>query len=304
MEIVLNKAFSMVAIIFLGYFLKRVGFLKKEYFHVFSRLTLNVTLPCVIIGKFNEFTMDYAFLIFVLMGLGLNLLTVSFGYLIGSGGGRKSRAFYMINLSGFNIGAFTLPFVQNFLGANGVVATCLFDAGNSLMCTGGTYALASTVAANGEKQGAKAFLKKLFTSIPMDTYLIMLFLSMMNWKVPSVVLSFTSTVGAANSFLAMLVIGIGFEWKLKKEQLKAAGTCLAFRYGMSAILAAIFYFLLPFSDEIRQAMTLIAFAPLSALCPVFTQKCGGDESLSSTINSLSIICSTVMITSLLLAFQL
>ncbi|MCD8329828.1 MAG: AEC family transporter [Lachnospiraceae bacterium] len=304
MGIVVTKALTMVLIILMGYILKRVRYLDKAYFPMLSRISLNIMLPCVIITKFSEFTMDYAFLIFVLIGLGLNLLTVGIGYVAGARRGRDAQAFYMINLSGFNIGSFALPFAQTFLGADGVVATCLFDAGNSMMCTGGTYALASTVAAQGEKQTPAAFLKKLFSSIPLDTYLIMLLLSILGLHLPAFITSFASTVGNANSFLAMLVIGVGLELHLNREQVRRVLKCLAFRYVFAAVLALTLYRLLPFSLEVRQAMALIAFAPLSLLCPVYTHRCGGDESLSSTLNSLSIVTSTVCMTVLLLLFNI
>lgn len=61
------------------------------------------------------------------------------------------QAFNIINFSGYNIGCFTLPFIQSFIGPAGVVATCLFDAGNSVMCTGATYSIAK--AAAGGKEG-------------------------------------------------------------------------------------------------------------------------------------------------------
>ena len=59
--------------------------------------------------------------------------------------------FYVFNLAGYNIGCFTLPFAQSFLGPFAVVATCMFDVGNSIMCTGGTYALTSGLVHTGEK---------------------------------------------------------------------------------------------------------------------------------------------------------
>lgn len=304
MEVILTKAFTMVGIIMLGYILKAIGFLDKAHFRTLSKLSISITLPCVIIGKFSQFEMNYAFLVFIFIGLGLNLMTNAFGYVVGSKGGKQSKAFYMVNLSGFNVGAFALPFVQNFIGAEGVVAACLFDCGNSMMCTGGTYALASSVAAVGEKQNLKTFLKKLFSSIPLDTYLIMLVLCMLHIKLPAPILSFASTIAGANSFLAMTVIGLGFEWKLQRSQVKAAGICLGFRYTMSLLLAFLFYRYLPFSLEVRQTMVMIAFAPLSALCPVYTQWCGGDESLASTINSLTILISSIALTVLLLVFNM
>ena len=301
---ILAKAATMVLIILMGYGLKRIGYLSHDYFKLLSRISLNITLPCMIVAKFAEFEMDYAFLIFVAIGLILNLLCVGFGFLAGRSRGRLWQAYYMINLAGFNIGSFTLPFVQTFLGPAGVVAVCLFDTGNSIMCTGGTYALAAQVADAGERHGMGAFLKKLFSSVPLDTYLVMLTLSMLHIRMPLLVNTFASTVGAANAFLAMLVIGVGFEWRMKRHEVTETVITLLFRYGMAAVVAAAFWFLLPFSAEVRQAMVMVAFSPLSALCPVFTQRVGGNEELSSTLNSISIVLSTIIITILLLFFQM
>ncbi len=298
---VLAKAISMVAIIFVGYFLKRTGFLTREAFPLLSRISLNVTLPCVIIAKFSEFTLDYAFLVFVPIGIALNLFCSFLGYIVGSKGGPSSRGYYMINLSGFNIGSFALPFTQAFLGPESVVAVCLFDTGNSIMCTGGTYAMASMVADAGERHTVKEFLKKLFSSIPLDVYLFMLIISVLQLRLPLLVTTFAQTVGNANAFLAMFVIGVGFEWRMKKEEQLHTIFSLILRYGIAAAIAALFWFLLPFSAEVRKAMMIVAFAPLSALCPVFTLRIGGDESLSSTLNSMSIVISTVIITILLVA---
>ena len=137
----------------------------------------------------------------------------------------------------------------------------------------------------------------------MDVYLIMLTLSLLHVRMPLLVRTFTSTVGGANAFLAMLVIGVGFEWRMKREEVKETLESLMFRYGFALVLALGFYFLLPFASEVREAMAMAAFAPLSALCPVFTQRIGGNESLSSTLNSISIIISTLCITALLLLFR-
>ncbi len=304
MGVVFSKAGTMVAIIILGYVLKRIGFLDRSYFKALSKISISITLPCVIIGKFSEFQMDYAFLIFVILGILGNLFMIAVGYIAGAREGKAKQAYNMINFAGFNEGAFTLPFAQNFLGPEGIVAVCLFDAGNSLMCTGGTYALASCVAASGERRGLKTFLKKLFSSVPLDVYLIMLILSMLHISLPGFVTTFASTVGGANAFLAMFVIGIGFEWRMKRSEIRETIISITFRYVLAALAAFCAYRFLPFSLEVRQAMVIAFFAPLSALCPVFTMMIGGDEELSATLNSITIMISTMIITCLLIVFQM
>ena len=60
-----------------------------------------------------------------------------------------------------------------------------------------------------------------------------------------------------------------------------------------------FYFFLPFSLEARQALVILVFSPIGSAIPAFTHDLKGDVGLSSAINSFSIICSIVIIVTLL-----
>ena len=50
----------------------------------------------------------------------------------------------------------------------GVVAACIWDTGNSIMCTGATYSIAAAVAGKNEGGGARLFFRRMFASVPMD----------------------------------------------------------------------------------------------------------------------------------------
>ena len=207
----------------------------------------------------------------------------------------------MLNLSGYNIGAFTLPFVQNFLGAFGVVAVCMFDIGNSISCTGGSYAVTSAVIGSREKASFAQSIKKLFSSVPFVTYTGMLILALLNIHIPKEIISLTSVIGAANGFVSMLMIGMMFEIKFRYDYLSKAGFILAVRYLASGILAFIFYKFMPFPLEIRQVLVIAVFAPVSALSAVFTEKCDGDVGIAGFTSSASIIISITIITFLLVS---
>lgn len=144
----------------------------------------------------------------------------------------------------------------------------------------------------------------MFSSIPMDTYLIMLVLSLLHITLPAGVTAFTGIIGQANGFLAMLMIGIGFELRLEKSQVSGILKAVIIRYGMAILFAAFFYFLLPLPLEVRLVLVIIAFAPISAVCTAFTQKCGGNVAMSSTLNSLSILISIVLMTSLMAVLKI
>lgn len=303
MGTILIKAGSFVLMIVLGYTLKRVGFFKKEDFTVLSKIVLSITLPCAVITNFSAFSFEPGLMLLALFGIGANFIMVGAGWLKGRREGALGKGFGMLNLSGYNIGCFTMPYVQSFLGPVGVVATCIFDAGNAIMCNGVTYGLASTVSAGGRIE-PKSVLKKMLTSVTFDTYVLMLLMAAIGLSVPAPVLTFTEIVGGANSFMAMLMIGVGFELKFEKRYLSQIGTALLWRYGLSAILAAAFYFLLPFSLEVRQVLAIVVFAPVSAVTVPYSGKIGGDVGLSGAINSATIVVSLVIITTLLMVMGL
>ena len=63
---------------------------------------------------------------------------------------------------------------------------------------------------------------------------------------------------------------------------------------MGAILAVLFYFVLPFDIQVRQALVILAFSPIGSAVPPFTAELGGDVGLSSAINSMAIVISILI----------
>ena len=102
------------------------------------------------------------------------------------------------------IGNFVLPFVQAFFPGMGVAYLCMFDVGNALMGLGGTFAIASSVVSSEQKLSVSNVIKKLFSSIPFDVYIVIFFLALFKIKIPAPILSITDFIGAGNGFLAML----------------------------------------------------------------------------------------------------
>lgn len=300
MTAVLIKAASFILIIAIGYLMKRRGFFHANDFYMISRIVLKITLPAAIVSNFSKVTMEPALLLMCGIGLLCNILMVAVGYLINLRGTGAEKAFDMINLSGYNIGNFTIPFVQSFLGPVGFAVTSLFDAGNAVMCTGITFTAASSAAGDKKKVTLSVVLRKLFSSLPFDAYIIMTILAILNIRLPSLFLSMADTIGASNAFLALLMIGIGFEINLDKKRMAELSKVMAVRYVCAVLMAIGFYFAAPFSEEIKRTLAIVVLGPISSVSPAFTGELGGDVELASTINSMSIIISVVAITAALL----
>ncbi len=295
-ETVLAKALAFIMIIATGYILKRKGFFHASDFYLISKIVIRITLPAAIVSNFSQITMDSALLWVIPLGIGANVIMVSIGCLINLKKQKTAQVFDMINLSGYNIGNFTLPFVQSFLGPVGFATTSLFDAGNAVMCTGVTYTLASIVKGGDDKISIGGILKRLFSSVPFDAYIIMTVLAVCRISLPQVILTYADTMGKANAFLALLMLGIGFEVHMEKETISQIIKIIFLRYGTAVFFALAAFYLLPFPLEVRQALAIISFGPISSVSPAFTGSLGGDVELSSAINSISILVSIVTIT--------
>ena len=292
------RAGSFIAIIAMGFLLRRIGFFKEQDFDILAKICIRITLPCAIITSFSGKTIDPALLTLPVMALACGLIYMAVGYVVTRGQDRETKAFTMLNLAGYNIGTFVIPFAQSFLGPMGVVAVSIFDTGNAVICLGGGYSVASMVK-DGGGFSFKRIAKSLGTSVPFIAYTTMLVMNLLHLSVPRFVLSFAEVGSGANAFMAMLMIGVGFKLSADRKQLAAIGRILAVRYALATVYALAFYFLLPFVLEIRQALVILAFAPIGSAVPAFAREMKSDVGLSSAINSIAMVISIAIIVSLL-----
>lgn len=294
----LIRAGCFVAIIVLGFVLRKVGFFKENAFEVLSKVVVKITLPAAIVKNFATSNMDVSMLSIAALGFGGSLLYIVVAYLTHLRKSKEQQAFAVLNLPGYNIGIFALPFVSSFLGPQGVVAACLMDVGNSCICLGGAYGVASSIKA-GAGFSLKRIGKALITSVPFLCYIVMLPVALLKLRVPAPVIELADIISGGNAFCAMLMIGVGFQLNADKAQLKYVAGMVGLRFGIGLLVAAAFYFLLPFSLEIRQALALLAVSPISSAVPGFTRELGEDTGLSSAINSVCIVVSIVLMVTML-----
>ena len=99
--------------------------------------------------------------------------------------------------------------------------------------------------------------------------------------------------------MAMFMVGVGFKLGGDRSQIGRMVKILSIRYGVAAVLALCFYFLLPFDLPVRQTLVILAFSPIGSAVPGFTAELKGDVGLSCTVNSLAIVISIVIIVTLL-----
>lgn len=302
MEIII-KPIVYICIIFLGAALKKAGVFKNGDGNLLSKIVMNFTLPAAIISSFVGYEPDSSLYLLIFIGLlsaGVPLFMVFF---FTRKLNTQDRIYYMICLGGQNVGAFALPIMTAFFGPLGTIVCSMFDMGNAVLMSGGSYALTcSFLHLDGEEENGKRFYfvklmaKRFFTSAPFDVYLLMLILIFFNIKLPEFVGTILSPIAASNSFLAMLMLGVMFQFKAKKSFLKDIITLASLRVFFSAIAATLVYFFIPLPMDIKEVLTVLCFAPIGSLASVFVEKAKGDTAKASCATTLSIIiCFVIMV---------
>ena len=300
MNDILYRAAAYLLIIALGVFLKKVGFFHEQDFRTLAKILLNITLPCAIIYSFSK--VDFQISLLTVTGLSLFV-----GILM------MNIPFDILNLSGYNIGNFCLPFAQSFLEPLSLLGITLFDMGNAFYCNGGAKAVAEvfknsihrmpgteTDTKTQLKNSLKTMGRALSRSTPFLVYFGMLIVLILGIPIPRLVLSVTQIGSNANAFTAMLMIGVGFKLNIKKDGISHVIRILFTRYAVTISFAAIAFFYLPFPLQIRQALVLAFLSPIASACPAYTDALGEDYELSSTINSISMLISIGLITAALI----
>ena len=295
---ILTRAGCFVAIIALGYILRQKGFFREQDFGILSKILLKITLPAAIVSNFVGRKLDKSMLFVSLIGFGASVLYVTLAYLMNRRAQKEQQMEEVVSMGGYNIGAFTMPFAQGFLGATGVITTSLFDIGNACVCLGGSYGFAKCMKEGG-KISLKTIGKALIKSVAFDCYLIMAIVALFQIPLPQMVVSFAEIVGNANPFVAMLMIGVGFKIAGDKKQIGRMVRILSVRYGVALLLALGCYYILPFPLEVRQAIMIVLFSPFPSSAPAYTGELKCDVGFASALNSVSIVCSLICIVTIL-----
>ena len=287
------KAAGLALIILAGYTLKRLGIFRTEDAKVISRVVINLTLPAAFITGFRDFKFETEYLIVIIIALICNFLLLGIGFLLTKGKDIPTRALYAMNLSSYNIGTFVLPFAQSFLPAQAIVGVSMFDAGNCPVNCGISYALVMGRDGGSVKDSLKMVADKLLHSVPFMTYLLLMIKCAVGLEFPEPVYTVASMVGSANSFLAMLMIGILFQLKVEKEDLRQVLQILGVRYGVNLLVVALLW-QMPLSLMIRQVLALALVAPVPSVALVFCERCGCKPTVYGMVSSLSIAISLVL----------
>lgn len=299
MELVLLNAAGLFLIIILGYLSKRFGLLSKMDGDILAKLLINVTLPAAIVVNLAQLEIKVYLLSLILVGAFLNFLMIIVGSLFSKKNQQIQRQFIMYTVSGYNIGNFALPFVQNFL-PQAIPILSIFDIGNSVMLAGGSIVLTESLAgSNREKPSVKQVFEKLFKSAPFVSYIVMLALRLLKIQLPIGLVGMIQPIANANAFLSMFMIGLYLELLLPKSQMRLVGKVLLIKYLFGGLLAGVF-FLLPLPVMVKTVLCLLSVGPIPMFGVINSVLAGMKSETVGFVSSVSFLISLPLMTLILI----
>lgn len=296
MSAILIQSLSFLLVVLVAYLFKKAGILRSTDGTILQKIILNLTLPATIIVGFNAVQVDS--LLFIMIGLGLfsNLGLILIGSLFWRKKDPAERALMMFAQGGFNIGNFTIPFVQGFFPA-AIPFIGSFDMGNALMLFGGSPMLVDKVL--NQNRDESSYLKRalrLFRSPSFTTYTAMLLLALVGITIPMQITSVIELFASGNAFLSMFMVGLYLEIEMDRTSIKKITNLLSIRYALAIPLALLFYFVLPLPEIVRFSLVLVTLAPVGTIATINMIVYGNKRSTSSFLSSVSIIISLILMT--------
>ena len=289
MSNVLTQTIVYVILLFAGYGFKKACIFKVEDTDFLKKVILYLTMPAMAVNGLKDLELQPSFLWCFLVGFGTSTILMLVGMAVTRRKSPEERVMYLFNFNTYNIGNFAIPFLTGLISTEGFAALCLFDIGVAIYLYGIDYSLAEAVKGGKGSFSLKFLLKKIFTSPITDMYLLMILLAALHLRLPDPILKLASVMGNANAFLAMLSIGILFELNLEKKNIRDMVKFFVLRYGTILLIMAGVILLIPFSQDIRQAICVLLMAPVASIAPLLTMNAGGNGAKAAQINSVSIL---------------
>ena len=317
---------ALLLIILAGYLFKRAGMFKDRDYRIMQTAIFDLVLPGAIIYSFATNPHDSSMLLISVFGLVVAFIPPVIIFLTSRDKPVQDRAFAMLNGSGFNVGCFCFPVVQAFLGTAAIVPAAMFDIGNCVMVAAGTNVMTQTLLhiqpgktlgeqyrgsaptlpytkpkdKDARRLARKALLwnvfKGFFGSVPFDTYLLMIILTLADVRIPNAIATLVEPLSNANSFCAMLMVGMLMDLPSDRQDVMKLVRVIGWRLPFGLLFAAAAWFLLPFGTSIREAVAMCCLAPIAVFSTLFTDKVLGNAKLAGFSLSITAIISLVMMT--------
>ena len=281
-----------IIIALIGYFLKLIKLVKREFGDYLLYLVFYVSLPALIFNSFSSIYLDTKFALLPV----ITVILISSMYLLSYFTGKllklPKQTFgpFIIGTMILNNG-FMLPFILAAYGDEGVARLLIFDFMNGFLAFTWVYYIACK---NGSKPYDKSLMiKKFLLSPPIWAIVLSIPLNLLNVEIPLVITSTFKLLADMTIPLIMLALGIYFTPKLIRPL--PLFTAIFIRMAIGLAIGFAFVELFNFEGLTRKIILLASSAPIGFNTLTFSSLEDLDKDFSASLLSFSILIGIIYI---------
>lgn len=270
----LQLSIELVAMIAIGFFVWRAGFVDEKFDSSLTALILNIALPCMIIKSFDtEFSMEELKNCVILLGVSILVLGVSFG--VGQGCYKLCRGGYTGRILRFgtmftNFSFVGMPIVEQLYGQTALLYFVVFLVPIRMVYYSAAKPLLSPPGVIFARESVWQRIMGWF-SPPVVAVFIGLFLYITQLQLPTVIDDVVSGIGKISSPLGMILCGISLGKHKLRELMKPRYLLMPLvRNLIMPALTICILLLLPIDPLLKKVIVIFAALPVASLTAAFT----------------------------------
>ena len=298
---VVNQVLILFIVIFIGIIAKKKNYLSKEVNKGLSDILVNITLPLLVVSSFTaKYTKDMlnnVGKVFIFSML-INIILILFSKVIFSKFPKDERNILKFVTVFSNCGFMGFPVIQSLYGKTGVFYGSIFNITfNLFMFTYGIMLFTG-------KRDIKDFKRILINPVIICTG-IGLLIFRFSIKLPIPIDKAVNMVGSMTTPLSMLIIGAMLaDINIKEAIVGYKVYLVSFLRLIAAPIITLFILkALGVEGLILKVLVVIEAMPAAATAAVFTEKYGGNESLTSRCILMTTVFSIITIPLIILLLK-
>ncbi len=291
-----------LAIISLGYIIKRIKIIKEKDGEVLSKIIFNITLPAVILKYTTSVQFELSLILLPIVNISFGIIMALIGLIISRKKKRAIKGLMIMTMIGFNVVHFSFPLVEGIWGESGMQLITLVDAGNAFSIFVLSYILGTIYSPKNEIEdnsiSVKYLGKKLLRSVPLLTYAAALIINFSGVVIPSFFNELIDIIARANVALSLLLLGILLRFKFERTEWTTILKVLIIRYSVGIFFSICLFFLFPasiFDSLFRTIIAISLILPIGVAIIPFSIELGYNEKVTTMLVNLSLIISFILV---------
>ena len=285
-----------IAIILLGFFLKKYNFISENDGKTISRFLMHTTFPALMIISTAKVKLDTSLLLIPVFAIVVGLSMLIIAWIWFSNYEKALRGILTMGVGGFNSGLFGFPIIEGLFGKQAMVYAIMFDIGNTIIVFGAIYSIGSYFSTNKKSQsGMKPILKKVLTLPPVLGILLGLIINITKIKLPAICFDFFEVLAVGNKPLVLLLMGVYLSFELDKKLIIAISKVIIIRVAVGIVaVIGIFFLVNDHFSSLKKVLMLCTLLPIGLTILPFSDELGYDSRIAGTMLNISLIVSFVL----------